>query len=43
MVGLDAMRRSDPHAVLIDGAGHNAHWEDPAAVWSLLTADPTPL
>jgi pimeloyl-ACP methyl ester carboxylesterase len=36
MVGLDAMRRSDPHAVLIDGAGHNAHWEDPAAVLSLL-------
>ena len=25
MVGLDAMRRVDPDAVLIDGAGHNAH------------------
>jgi pimeloyl-ACP methyl ester carboxylesterase len=37
MVGLDAMRRVDPHAVWIDGAGHNAHWEDPAAVWSLLS------
>jgi pimeloyl-ACP methyl ester carboxylesterase len=36
MVGLDAMRRVDPAAVLIDGAGHNAHWEDPAAVLSLL-------
>ena len=39
MVGLEAMRRVDPHAVLIDGAGHNAHWEDPAAVWSLLARD----
>ena len=29
------MRRVDPDAVLLDGAGHNAHWEDPAAVWSL--------
>ncbi len=38
MVGLDAMRRVDPDAVLIDGAGHNAHWEDPAAVWSLLSS-----
>lgn len=36
MVGLDAMRRVDPDAVLIDGAGHNAHWEAPAAVWQLL-------
>jgi pimeloyl-ACP methyl ester carboxylesterase len=38
MVGLDAMRRVDPDAVLIDGAGHNAHWERPEAVWSLLTS-----
>ena len=37
MVGLDAMRRVDPDAVLIDGAGHNAHWEAPEAVRSLLT------
>ena len=36
MVGLDAMRRVDPDAVLLDGVGHNAHWEDPAAVWKLL-------
>ncbi|MGY1822478.1 alpha/beta fold hydrolase [Geodermatophilus sp. SYSU D00079] len=36
MVGLDAMRRVDPGAVLVDGAGHNAHWEAPEAVWSLL-------
>jgi pimeloyl-ACP methyl ester carboxylesterase len=36
MVGLDSMRRVDPDAVLLDGAGHNAHWEAPEAVWSLL-------
>ncbi len=36
MVGLDAMRRVDPDAVLLDGAGHNAHWEAPEAVWKLL-------
>ena len=36
MVGLDAMRRVDPGAVLLGGAGHNAHWEAPDAVWSLL-------
>jgi pimeloyl-ACP methyl ester carboxylesterase len=36
MVGLAAMRRVDPDAVLLDGAGHNAHWESPDAVWSLL-------
>jgi len=35
MVGVDAMRRVDPDAVLLDGAGHNAHWESPDAVWSL--------
>jgi pimeloyl-ACP methyl ester carboxylesterase len=38
MVGLDAMRRVDPDAVLVEGAGHNAHWEAPDAVWSLLRA-----
>ena len=36
MVGLDAMRRVDPDAVLIEDAGHNAHYETPARVWSLL-------
>jgi pimeloyl-ACP methyl ester carboxylesterase len=36
MVSLEAMRRIDPDAVLIDGAGHNAHWEAPAAVCALL-------
>ncbi|WP_448641382.1 alpha/beta fold hydrolase [Geodermatophilus sp. URMC 63] len=38
MVGLAAMRRVDPDAVLVEGAGHNAHWEAPDAVWSLLRA-----
>jgi pimeloyl-ACP methyl ester carboxylesterase len=37
MVGLDAMRRVDPDAVLLDGAGHNAHWETPEAVLALLS------
>jgi pimeloyl-ACP methyl ester carboxylesterase len=36
MVGLDAMRRLDPDAVLVEGVGHNAHWEAPEAVWSLV-------
>lgn len=36
MASLDTMRRVDPDAVLIDGAGHNAHWEAPEAAWSLL-------
>ena len=36
MVDLDAMRRIDPDAVVLDGAGHNAHWEAPETVWELL-------
>ncbi|MGY1638669.1 alpha/beta fold hydrolase [Geodermatophilus sp. SYSU D00742] len=36
MVGLAAMRRVDVDAVLLEGAGHNAHWEAPEAVWSLV-------
>jgi pimeloyl-ACP methyl ester carboxylesterase len=36
MVSLEAMRQVDPGAVLIEGAGHNAHWEAPEAVWSLV-------
>ena len=36
MVDLETMRRIDPDAVLLDGAGHNAHWEGPAAVLALL-------
>jgi pimeloyl-ACP methyl ester carboxylesterase len=38
MVGLHAMRRIDPGAVVIEGAGHNAHWETPEAVWELVAA-----
>ena len=38
MVDLAAMRRVDPDAVLLDGAGHNAHWESPEAVWGLLAS-----
>jgi pimeloyl-ACP methyl ester carboxylesterase len=37
MVGPDAMRRVDADAVVIEGAGHNAHYETPDKVWSLLT------
>ncbi len=37
MVSLQTMQRIDPGARLLEGAGHNAHWEDPAAVWRLLT------
>jgi pimeloyl-ACP methyl ester carboxylesterase len=37
MVGLDAMRRLDPDAVLIDGAGHHAHWEVPEQILRLLS------
>ncbi len=36
MVGPDAMRRIDPDAVVVEGAGHNAHWEVPDAVRALL-------
>ncbi|UOY00829.1 alpha/beta fold hydrolase [Blastococcus sp. PRF04-17] len=36
MVGIDAMRRVDPGAVVVDGAGHNAHWEAPEQVLRLL-------
>jgi pimeloyl-ACP methyl ester carboxylesterase len=32
------MRRVDPDAVLLDGVGHNAHWEAPEAVRKLLQA-----
>jgi pimeloyl-ACP methyl ester carboxylesterase len=36
MVSLPAMQRIDPSARVIAGVGHNAHWEGPAAVWSLM-------
>jgi pimeloyl-ACP methyl ester carboxylesterase len=39
MVSPVAMRRIDPSARVIPGVGHNAHWEGPAAVWSLMTGD----
>ncbi|MDX2201409.1 MAG: alpha/beta hydrolase [Hyphomicrobiaceae bacterium] len=38
MVGLAAMQRIDPAARLLDGLGHNAHWEAPAAVLDLALA-----
>jgi pimeloyl-ACP methyl ester carboxylesterase len=36
MVSLEELRVHDPHARVIQGAGHNAHIEDPAAVLELL-------
>lgn len=33
MVSWEEMRRIDPAAVTIEGAGHNAHWEAPERVW----------
>jgi pimeloyl-ACP methyl ester carboxylesterase len=35
-VSLDAMRSVDAGARVIEDAGHNAHWEQPAAVWALV-------
>lgn len=36
MVGREAMARIDADAVVLDGVGHNAHWEAPERVWQLL-------
>lgn len=36
MVSLEAMRSVDADARVIDSAGHNAHWEQPAQVWQLV-------
>jgi pimeloyl-ACP methyl ester carboxylesterase len=36
MGSLAAMQSLDPEARLIPGAGHNPHWESPAAVWDLV-------
>ena len=36
MVTLADMRTIDPAARVIAGAGHNAHWEAPAAVWDFV-------
>jgi pimeloyl-ACP methyl ester carboxylesterase len=33
MVTLEQMRALDADAISIPGAGHNAHWEKPEAVW----------
>jgi pimeloyl-ACP methyl ester carboxylesterase len=33
MVSVAAMRRIDPAAVSLEGAGHNVHWEAPELVW----------
>lgn len=38
MVTLEQMRRVDADAVSIDGAGHNAHWQAPEAVWRAFEA-----
>ncbi|RFU23180.1 alpha/beta fold hydrolase [Geodermatophilus marinus] len=38
MVDLATMQRVDPGAVVLPGAGHNAHWETPEAVWALVAA-----
>jgi pimeloyl-ACP methyl ester carboxylesterase len=36
LVSLEDLRRLDPDAVDLEGLGHNAHVEDPAAVWALV-------
>jgi pimeloyl-ACP methyl ester carboxylesterase len=36
MVTLDHMRGIDAGARIFTGAGHNAHWEAPAAVWDFV-------
>jgi pimeloyl-ACP methyl ester carboxylesterase len=36
MVSLADMRAIDPAARAIAGAGHNVHWEAPAAVWDFI-------
>jgi pimeloyl-ACP methyl ester carboxylesterase len=36
MVTLDDMRSIDPDAVLLEGAGHNAHVESPEKVWQFV-------
>ena len=36
MVSLTAMREVDRDARVLDDAGHNAHWENPAQLWNLV-------
>lgn len=38
MARIDDLRALQPEAVCLPGLGHNAHVEDPEAVWSLVTA-----
>ena len=38
MVTMDQMRALVPDPVRLDGLGHNAHVEDPAAIWALIAA-----
>ena len=33
MASIAPMRTLDPETVVLPGVGHNAHWEDPDAVW----------
>ena len=42
MVALADMQRVDPAAVAIPGAGHNAHWEAPEAVWRFFEESEAP-
>ncbi len=36
MISLDDMRRIDPHALLLDGLGHNPHVEAPQRLWDAI-------
>jgi pimeloyl-ACP methyl ester carboxylesterase len=38
MVSIEEMRALDPHAVAIEGAGHNLHIERPEALWRVFEA-----
>lgn len=41
MAPIAPMRALDPDAVTLPGVGHNAHWEDPDAVWRFVLNDDT--
>ena len=38
MAPIDPMRAIDPDAATLPGLGHNAHWENPEAVWRFVLA-----
>jgi pimeloyl-ACP methyl ester carboxylesterase len=40
VVTREHMLALDPAARVFDGAGHNAHWEAPAAVWDFINSKP---